>query len=176
MTTYTGGVRSLTSFSLASGSPGKTVDQITFTAFPNAQNAYVLNITNTPLQQATTVFVPDPRSSLAFFVLSLTAGGSPIIGTSAITASVTQTQGAATAITTAIVKVTVGNNNDAVILPTAVSGSIVYIINLHATNTITVFATGTNTIGGIAGSTGVAQSGNSITMYICPSTGIWYTK
>lgn len=103
-------------------------------------------------------------------------GGFSTFATSVITASTTHTQAAATPITTMNVAVTTNNASDAVLLPTAVPGLEVTIVNLSGTNAMQVYASGSNTINGTAGSTGVSQAASAVTIYFCFQTGLWVTK
>ena len=74
---------------------------------------------------------------------------------------------------------TVGSDTG-VRLPQSSPGMQVVIINAGANN-VTVYTaleeTGSPTINGTAGSTGVAQAhAPTVTIYSCPRAGIWYTK
>jgi hypothetical protein len=103
-------------------------------------------------------------------------GGFSTFATSVITASTTHTQGGATPITTMNVAVNTANAADAVLLPTAVAGLEVTIVNLSAANAMQVYATGSNTINGTAGATGVSQLASAVTIYFCFQAGSWVTK
>jgi hypothetical protein len=103
-------------------------------------------------------------------------GGFSTFATSVITASTTHTQAGATPITTMNVAVNTANASDAVLLPTAVPGLEVTIVNLSAANAMQVYATGSNTINGTAGATGVSQLASAVTIYFCFQAGAWVTK
>jgi len=61
------------------------------------------------------------------------------------------------------------------LLPVAAAGNVVFVANAGS-NLIRVFGTGTDTINGMAGSTGVAQASATQTIYFSPRAGIWYSK
>ncbi len=63
---------------------------------------------------------------------------------------------------------------DSCILPPAAAGTIVFLAN-EGGNTVQVFAQGTDTINGTAGSTGVTQNDNVNTLYFCPRASKWYS-
>ncbi len=86
------------------------------------------------------------------------AGGT-ITGASAITATFSQVS-------------TSANSGDSVLLPAAKVGAYYVIFNAGA-NPIQVFATGTDTIDGTAGATGVALANAKRCIYICIDQGIW---
>jgi hypothetical protein len=68
---------------------------------------------------------------------------------------------------------TVASAGDSVKLPTSVAGLEIQIINSGA-NALQVFASGTDTINGIAQATGVSQPANSVVEYTCPVAGSWF--
>lgn len=61
---------------------------------------------------------------------------------------------------------------DSVILPPAKVGAQMFVENAGA-NAMQVFATGTDTINGIAGSTGVSQAAGAFATYSCTAAGFW---
>lgn len=61
---------------------------------------------------------------------------------------------------------------DGVVLPSAVAGSIVYMIN-SSSFTITVFGKGSDTINGTAGATGVTYATTKRVMFIAVDNGKW---
>lgn len=69
---------------------------------------------------------------------------------------------------------TVATAADSVVLPAAVAGMQMMIIN-HGANAIQVFANGTDTINTTAGATGVAQAAAAKTIYVCYASGLWIT-
>jgi len=93
--------------------------------------------------------------------------------TSTITSSTTHTQAGATPITTQYVNVVNANAADAVLLPPAVAGAEVVVQNAGAAVALQVYATGTDTINGTAGSTGVSLAAASTGIYFCVVTGAW---
>ena len=68
---------------------------------------------------------------------------------------------------------TVASGADSVVLPVAVPGSVVFVVNATATS-MQVFANGSDTINGTAGATGVAQAGNKYALYVAADLGQWY--
>ena len=71
---------------------------------------------------------------------------------------------------------TVASTNDSVILPASQAGSIIKLINQGGGNAMQVFATGSDTIDGTAGSTGISQlagTNGSIGEYLCLTAGQW---
>jgi hypothetical protein len=99
-----------------------------------------------------------------------------------ITATPSGTQANSVQITTPMARITtVANANDGVVLPPALRGMEISVVNDAAANAAKVFATGSDTINGTAGSTGVtlvAQNGAGTgpTIYYCFSNGAWRTK
>lgn len=62
---------------------------------------------------------------------------------------------------------------DSALLPNAVAGSTMIIIN-DAANAIQVFGAGTDTINNVATATGVSQAAGTVFSYVCPIAGKWY--
>lgn len=99
-----------------------------------------------------------------------------------ITATPAGTQATSVPITTALARITtVASANDGVLLPPAIRGMEISIVNDAALNSAKVFASGTDTINGTAGATGVALAavaggGAGPTIYYCFSNGAWRTK
>ena len=92
--------------------------------------------------------------------------------TSGITASVTQTQGQQ-ALTTTINEVsTVGNANDVVTLPAAVTGMIIYVFN-NGANSMNVFPASGDNIDGAGADTAVAQAAGKNAMYVAHDATNW---
>lgn len=98
------------------------------------------------------------------------------MGTDTITATPGATQGTALLLTAPLNRITTAAVGSGVLLPPAIRGMEVVITNDGA-NTTQVFASGTDTINGTAGSTGVALTvAASPTIYIAFSNGLWRTK
>lgn len=99
---------------------------------------------------------------------------------SVITAGTTRTQAGATLITADITTVNTSTApaagsllGDGVLLPAVGSGSDrVFLIN-NTANPIQVYGNGTDTINGVAGSTGIAMAPNSADVYIEAAPGAW---
>jgi hypothetical protein len=69
---------------------------------------------------------------------------------------------------------TVASGADSVVLPVAVPGSVVFVVNATASTSMQVFANGSDTINGTAGATGVAQAGSKSALYVAADLGQWY--
>jgi hypothetical protein len=67
---------------------------------------------------------------------------------------------------------TVASGNDSVVLPAAVASDTRFVINDGA-NALQVFANGTDTIDGTAGSTGVSLASGAKTQFVCYANGKW---
>lgn len=69
----------------------------------------------------------------------------------------------------------VATANDSVQLPAAVSGTVVYVKNADAADSMQVFGKSgrTDTINGTAGNVGVAQAAGVTAAYICMVDGAW---
>ena len=95
--------------------------------------------------------------------------------TGSITASATQTQGAATALVSSINQVsTVATAGNGVKLPASAPGLSVIIINSGA-NAMQVYGAGTDTINGVVTTTGISQVPNSQVTFTCVTAGTWTT-
>lgn len=93
-----------------------------------------------------------------------------------ITAYATGGQTNAFQLSTQTVRVsTVATSGDSIKLPQSAPGLELTIIN-HGANAVQVFGLGTDTINDVATATGVSQMSNSTVIYICASTGLWYTE
>ena len=68
------------------------------------------------------------------------------------------------------------NASDAVRLPPAVPGLQIQVANLSATLAGELYANGTDTINGTAGSTGIALTANQVTLVFCIQSGKWLTR
>jgi hypothetical protein len=68
---------------------------------------------------------------------------------------------------------TVGTAADSVKLPVAFPGTVYYLSNDAATNSMQVFGQGTNTINSVATATGVAQAAGVAALYFCTKAGNW---
>ncbi len=85
-------------------------------------------------------------------------------GTVADSVELTETISRVTAVATAA---------DGVLLPAAVPGAMMIVINADAADSMTVFAKGGSTINGTAGATGVAQAAGITALYVCAVLGEW---
>lgn len=95
--------------------------------------------------------------------------------TDAITAHAGGGRASAVAITTELSRVTtVGTAADSVVLPAAVAGMQLTIINAAASNAMQVFASGSDTIDGTAGATGYSQAAGKTVTYFTTAAGSWH--
>jgi len=64
-------------------------------------------------------------------------------------------------------------SNYGVVLPSAVAGSIVYLLNADSADAVTVFGKGSDTINGTAGATGVSFAAAKRVLFIAVNNGVW---
>jgi len=69
---------------------------------------------------------------------------------------------------------TVASGADSVVLPVAVPGSVVFVVNAGA-NALQLFANGSDTINGTAGATGISVANAKRIMCVAADVGQWYT-
>jgi hypothetical protein len=60
-----------------------------------------------------------------------------------------------------------------VALPSAVAGSVVYMLNADSADAVTVFGQGSDTINGTAGATGVSYAAAKRVLFIAVTNGVW---
>lgn len=183
MATFKELLRSITSLNLAASgnSALDAVDAIKIVPAANAAAANVLTLTNASMGQATALTIPDPKAAAANLVVSTAAGTATPTGhvndsSAVVVASTTHTQAGATAILTDMAGVTTNNASDAVVLPASAVGLAITVVNLSASNAMQVYAAGSDTINGTAGSTGVSQAAAAVTIYFCFQPGKYVTK
>lgn len=99
------------------------------------------------------------------------------MSTDNITATPSGTQSNSLLLTTPLNRITTAAAGSGVLLPPAIRGMEVVIDN-NGANAVQVFASGTDTINGTAGATGVALAVDTVgpTIYFCFSNGLWRTK
>ena len=68
---------------------------------------------------------------------------------------------------------TVASGSDSVVLPPAAVGVVVFVVNAGA-NAMQVFGSGSDTINGTAGATGVSQANGKSALYVAADAGQWY--
>ena len=68
---------------------------------------------------------------------------------------------------------TVATAADSVVLPSAVAGSIVYLLNADSADAVQVFAKASDTINGTAGATGVSYAAAKRVLFIAVTNGVW---
>ena len=84
-------------------------------------------------------------------------------------------RGSAVAISTILTRVTtVGTAADSVVLPVAAPGLELTLINAAASNAMQVFANGSDTIDGTAGSTGYSQAAGKTVTYFSTAAAAWH--
>lgn len=152
---------------------GNSADAFIVQGAPNASTSIYAKLVNASFAQTTVITLPDPGVAAASLVLN--SSGVPS-GSATIVASTTHTQVGATAIATTMVAVTTANAADAVKLPAAVVGAQFTVANLSASNALQVYASGSDTINGTAGSTGVSQAASAVTIYACFQATKWLSK
>lgn len=64
-------------------------------------------------------------------------------------------------------------SNYGVVLPSAVAGSVVYLLNADSADAVTVFGKGSDTINGTAGATGVSYAAAKRVLFIAVNNGVW---
>lgn len=64
-------------------------------------------------------------------------------------------------------------SNYGVVLPSAVAGSIVYLLNADSADAVTVFGANSDTINGTAGATGVSYAAAKRVLFIAVDDGVW---
>lgn len=69
---------------------------------------------------------------------------------------------------------TVASGADSVVLPVAVPGSVVFVVNAGA-NALQLFANGSDTINGTAGATGISVANAKRILCVAADVGQWYT-
>lgn len=101
---------------------------------------------------------------------------------SAITAGTTRTRAGGTALANGVNRVDTSTApstgsllGDGVVLPAAAAGLFNIVIN-NTTNPIQIYATGSDTVNGVAGATGIAQPPNSVDTYWAAATGSWQVE
>lgn len=93
---------------------------------------------------------------------------------SGLTAGAGGTRAAAYPIKAAMNQFTVvATANDGALLPPAVAGMAVAIVNDDAADSLQVFASGTDLINATAGATGVALAAGAAALYLCMVSGKW---
>jgi len=68
---------------------------------------------------------------------------------------------------------TVATAADSVVLPSAVAGSVVYLLNADSADAVQVFANASDTINGTAGATGVSYAAAKRVLFLAVDNGVW---
>lgn len=93
-----------------------------------------------------------------------------------ITAHASGGQSSATQLSNEVNQIaTVATAGDSVKLPPSIAGLTIMVIN-NGSKPAQVYGSGTDTINGVATSTGVSQMPNSVAFYVCPVAGTWYCE
>lgn len=102
--------------------------------------------------------------------------GSGYLSSPALTAKAGGGQTNATPLPNLMHRVTVvGTANDSVALIPAIAGMFTFVNNSDATDALQIFANGTDTINGIAGSTGISLPAGQSLLFFSPANGVWFT-
>lgn len=67
----------------------------------------------------------------------------------------------------------VATAGDSVVLPSAVAGSVVYMLNADSADAVKVYGNGSDTINGTAGATGVSYAAAKRVLFIAVTNGVW---
>lgn len=125
-----------------------------------------------PLRPFITGFAMQNGSMLLDMFARIFQGG--ISRENAITATAGGTKAAARVLTKSINVITVcATNADSVLLPKAIAGSVVFVVNAGAASA-QVFGKDTDTINGVDTATGVAQATGISAAYVCAVSGAWF--
>lgn len=195
--TVSGAITS-TAGNITSGSSG---DAGTFISFPataangtlilaaiNAGGAFNTTISNSAMGQSSVISIPDPGAATANFILSASAGTQTIStgnlaltlgyvqgsAINALTAHAGGGQALATALTRQINRVTtVTTAGDSVLLPLAVAGRWVSVINAAAANAMDVFPQTGEIINALAANAAISVAANKNILFFCAVAGTW---
>ena len=86
-------------------------------------------------------------------------------------------QGSAIALTAAINQITtVAAANDSAKLPPAVAGKVVLVIQAAASNSMNLFPSSGDQINALGANAAFAMAAGTITSFVCPVAGQWYSK
>lgn len=119
-----------------------------------------------------TPFLPGARLVDGSDLNAAIAAG-PMAWQNALTAKASGGRPGATALIKGINQVgTVASSGDSVLLPACVPGDIAIVQNVGA-NAMQIFATGSDTIAGTAGSTGISAAAASKRLFYCAIAGRW---
>lgn len=154
----------------------------------NAGGAFNTIISNSAMGQTSTISIPDPGVVASKFLLTdsagtqtvatgslaFTLGYSQVSAVNALTAHAGGGQGSATALTRQINRVTtVASGGDSVVLPAAVAGRWVTVINAAAANSMDVFPASGQAINALANDTALAMAANVTATFYCAVNGTW---
>lgn len=67
----------------------------------------------------------------------------------------------------------VATAGDSVVLPPAIAGSVVYMLNADIVDAVKVYGNGSDTINGTAGGTGVSYAAAKRVMFMAVTNGVW---
>lgn len=147
-----------------------------------------VNITNALHGQASTYTIPDGGQTASSFLITNSSGTQTIatgsvaltagyyIGSAvnALTAHVGGGQGSATALTRQVNRVTtVASAADSVLLPAAIAGRVVTVINAAAANAMDVFPQTGEIINALSANTAISVAANKVINFYCAVAGTW---
>lgn len=183
---------------ITSGSSG---DAGTFISFPataangtlilaavNAGGAFNTTISNSSMGQSSVISIPDPGVATSKFVLTdsastqtiatgnlaFTLGYSQVSAVNALTAHAGGGQALGTPLTRQINRVTtVASAGDSVLLPAAVAGRWVTVINAAAANAMDVFPASGEIINALAANTALSVVADTSAVFYCAVNGTW---
>lgn len=108
--------------------------------------------------------------------LNMMLAGNGFLSSPSLTAKAGGGQAGATLLPNFMHRVTtVATANDSVVLPAAQAGEILLVNNSDPTDSLQVFANGSDTINGIAGATGIPLLAGQSLFLFSPVAGVWFT-
>ncbi len=187
-----------TAGNITSGSAG---DAGTFISFPatgtngtlivaavNAGGAFNTTVSNSAMGQSSVISIPDPGQTTSKFLLTdsastqtvatgniaMTAGYVQYSAANALTAHVGGGQGSALALTKQINRVTtVASGGDSVVLPAAIAGRSVIVINAAAANAMDCFPASGEAINALSPNTALSIVADTSVAFYCAVNGTW---
>lgn len=149
---------------------------------------FVVSVSNASHAQASVVSIPDGGQATSNFLISnsagtqtiatgnlaFTAGYSQVSAVNALTAHVGGGQGSALALTRQINRVTtVASSGDSVLLPAAIAGRWVTVVNAAAANAMDVFPQSGEIINALSANTAISVAANKVINFYCAVAGTW---
>ncbi len=168
--------------------PATTANGTLILAATNAGGAFNTTITNATTGQSAVISIPDGGQTTSNFIISnsattqtiatgniaMTAGFMQQSVANALTAHSGGGQGSALALTRQISRVTtVAAGGDSVLLPAAVAGRVVTVINAAAANAMDVFPASGEVINALPANTALSVVANTTAIFFCAVAGTW---